>query len=316
VKKKPVRRGTPRRRPRRKPTSTALVRRPTTLAVLPVDPVPADRTVTDGLALGALGLVEIKLTDQEEAVLNRPVDEALVLVKPTGQPYLSHPAYTRWLNAAFGRTGWALVPVGKAALVDKSVTCPYVLHIHRQPVAFAIGEQEYHPTNREQTYGDALEATVASALRRCMKRLGVGLELWDREWLRGWLETHAVRVKVNQAKRGQPEDLKTVWRKRTDPPFWNEVRGRRDAGDDVPPPRAAKREEPAGSHTQTDDAITELQRRRFGVIVRNSGRSDEEVRLWLQRAYGWSQSSAITRRHYEAICAAIEAPADLPAGRA
>src|SRR3990167_5946168 len=67
---------------------------------------------------------------------------------------------------------------------QQTITCPYVLHIHGKPVAFAMGEQEYYDSNEQQTYGDALESTVASALRRCAKRLGVGLELWGQDFLR------------------------------------------------------------------------------------------------------------------------------------
>ena len=56
-----------------------------------------------------------------------------------------------------------------------------MLFVHGKPVAFATGEQDYFETNERQTYGDALEATMSSALRRFCKHLGMGLELLDKD---------------------------------------------------------------------------------------------------------------------------------------
>jgi hypothetical protein len=87
-------------------------------------------------------------------------------------------------------------PAAKPLKSGNSVVQPYVLYIHGKPVAFAMGEQEYFEGNKEQTYGDALEATVASALRRCMKRLGIGLELWDRAWVDNFMAEQGVHVQI------------------------------------------------------------------------------------------------------------------------
>ena len=133
--------------------------------------------------VGALGLVELKLTDAEERVLSRPVNAADILIRDGGIAYLPHIVYTRWFNDAFGRLGWAIVPTGKPQKGGNTVLVPYTLYVHGKPVAFAYGEQDYHENNSRQSYGDVIESTVASALRRCAKRLGVGLEMWDKAYL-------------------------------------------------------------------------------------------------------------------------------------
>lgn len=295
------------RRPATKTTirsKTALVRKePTPVAVLPV----LDQNLLgEEASLGALGLVEVKLSDREEAVLSKPVDAGDVRMKPTGQPYLSHPSYTRWFSEAFGRLGWAIVPRAKAVFNGKTVVQPYILFIHGQPAAFAYGEQEYHENNKEQTYGDAVEATVASALRRCAKRLGVGLELWDKRWLDAWTEQFCVKVWLT-------DKDKPVWRRKDDPPFWNEATSRTRGAQGGPPPRSerARPERPAASHPKGDEPITHDQVMRFWTIARRAGRSDEEVKTFLKRHYNLDSSKAMLRKDYENVVKAIEHPGPL-----
>lgn len=298
---------------------TALARRPKTLPkVLPLKGKLDDleqRALTESIQLGQLGLVEVKLTPAEELVLSEPAPVADYMVKPNGAVYLSHPVYTRWLNRAFGRMGWALVPASRPMKSDGSVVCPYVLYIHGQPAAFAMGEQEYFENNRDQSYGDALESTVASALRRCCKRLGIGLELWDKHITEAWLDRYTVRVQVEN-KHGEK-----VWqvRKRDAPPFWREVG--RSRGQNAPSasqaarhesPRAGKPHESSHPQVGSPEPITGPQAMRLDVIVRNSGRTDEEVDLWLQRRFGFANRKAVTRGAYDVVWKSIEASGSLP----
>lgn len=276
-------------------------KRSTALAVLPRarNATPNVRhvrpaSVTDGyvvaadgsLQLGALGLVELKLTDDEERTCNEavnPDDVAWRASKRNGPldiPYLPHHIYTRWFNRAFGRTGWNLVPIGKPTKSDTNVVLlPYVLHVHKLPVAFAWGEQEYFPTkadgseNRAQTYGDVIESTVGSALRRCAKHLGVGLELWDKRWT----ETLKGRESKQEKRRN---------------------------GNTRPPAPV--------EHADLDLPITDEQRLRLWNNSRRAGRGDSEVQEWLKRRYNVKSSSDITRRHYDEIVRHIEGKGPLP----
>lgn len=303
-------------RPKKAKPSTALARREETRVEILPPPDPAARTVDAGLMLGELGLVELKLKPKEEQTLARPVALERVRIKPTGQVYLPHQDYTRWFNEAFGRLGWSLVPIGKPILQGSSVVCPYVLYIHGKPVRFAYGEQEYFEKNREQTYGDALESTVASALRRVAKRLGVALELWDKDFGDRFVAEHCVHVPVKQ-KNG---DVRWMWRRKQDPVFPYEMSptdpaargGQASQRQEAPTWQEQGAAPRAGHHRESGTRISDPQRKRLWVIIRNSGRDEEQVRQWIERRFGWTSSKDVTRDRYEYICTAIEAPGPLP----
>lgn len=313
---------------KKKSTALAVVKRshhkPVTRAVLVRRPTPATptslavpRMLTDDVSLGELGLVGVKLTDAEEAVLVAPVDPHDIDVLPTGQPYLSHPWYTRRFNQAFGRTGWQIIPVAKPMMNEKSVVCPYILFVHQKPVAFAMGEQAYHPTNKDQTYGDALEATIASALRRCAKRIGVGLEMWDRRFLRKWIDEFAVKVWLE--KKDGDTNNKPVFRRRDEPPFWNEKgqgQGQGDGGrahrQTFTAPPKTEAPPPVYQHSTSDGLITLAQRQRLVTIAHKHHRTDLEVKMWLSIKYHLDSTAQISKRLYDDICTALEAPGPLP----
>lgn len=326
-------------------TTTAIARRPRTrrqsasnqtlmrvrvndpdkLLMIPEQPPVPLGLLTSDPSVSNLGLVEVKLTPEEEKALSKPVVEREVLIKPTGQPYLPHRVYTAWFNEAFGRFGWSIVQraLPQKAALDKEgsnksrqlVLVPFLFYVHRQPVAFAWGEQEYSESNAEQTYGDAVEATVANALRRCAKRIGVGLELWDRDWLETWRRNHAIQVKVKH-----PRDSKPMrkWRRKSDQPFPYEIGASKadDRDDDAgaPPPgdesRLAPRP-PAGNDGNDDAPITQPQRQRLATIAKKAGRIDAEVALWLTKKWRYKSSKEIKRKDYDAICRELEARGDL-----
>lgn len=305
--------------------STALARRPVprgtsqvrAVTVLPPEATANAGQLTEVMELGVLGLVEVQLTAKEEAILARPVNVDDIRVKPDlgGIIYLSHPTYTRLFNEAFGRLGWGIVPCAKPTLQGHTINCPYVLYIHGKPAAFAVGEQEYHPDNKRQTYGDAFEATVASALRRCAKRLGVGLELWDKPFAADYLAEHCVLVQVKQ----KDGSVDRAWRRRQDRPLPYEI------GKDSQEPRGGERTQARpqtrpptpGRPTEAPAApagvpISEPQVKRFYAILNNSGRNEAVIKDWLLVCYGYAHVKEIGRNHYEAICTAIEGEGKLP----
>jgi hypothetical protein len=266
----------------------------------PLDP----NTLGDEMTLGALGLVEIKLTKAEEEILAEPVPIDDVEIKPNGRPFLSHPGYTRWFNRAFGRLGWGLVPRAKPMRSGNSVVCPHILYIHGKPAAMAFGEQEYFEGNKDQTYGDALEATIASALRRCAKRLGVGLELWDRPWLNRFMATRCVKVRTTDTKFNGG----WKWRRKIDPPFWNEVGNR---GGEHVQQQQERRQAPGHHDGRGAEKITAGQRKRLFAILRSSGRDEATFRAWLKGHYGLDSTKDITQGDYDAICSMVESSAPM-----
>lgn len=305
--------------PKKKTTTAIAKAKPKTPPAAPVtEPAALMRadepkgTIIQGtdINLGALGLVELKLTDEEEKVLSEPVNRALVRVKPNGAVYLPHQAYTQWMNRAFGRLGWALLPVSNPKEVvsgsKRQVVIAYVLHIHKVPVAFAMGEQDYWEKNADQSYGDAAEATVASALRRCLKRIGVGMELWDRQWGHQFLEENAVKVKVVKRDVQGGASQKVQWRMKTDPPLPGEMA----MGERVP----AQREPAASTHRHDDAPITQEQQKRLFTILSNSGRSTDWLKAHLRKTIKSESTKDIKRKDYDTIVRAIEHPdVDKPA---
>lgn len=254
------------------------------------------RVLTEDVDLDTLGLVELKLTAKEESTLSRAVAIKDIRVLPSGVPYLSHPWYTRLFNEAFGRLGWALRPVAKPRLAETVVMVPYVLYIHGKPVAFAWGEQEYHPKNRQQTYGDATEATVASALRRCAKHMGIGLEMWDRPFLDDYLKAECVMVKCRK-----DGDTVYQWRRRIDKALPGEL-GSEPHGAAEPDYGDA---EHAGGQPRASVPISEKQLRRLYAIITNSGRDEDAVKAWVRSRYGLDHLNQIARHDYDAICDTI-----------
>jgi len=271
---------------------------------LPAPPAPTpwnEKPLEAGtMVLGEFALAELKFTAEEEAVLSEPVKFEDMRVKPTGAVYLPHPAYTRWLNRAFGRTGWALREISLPLVSNGTVVVPYMLFVHGKPVAKAWGEQEYFENNKEQSYGDALESTHASALRRCCKHLGLALELWDKSFNDQFLEEHCVQLWKEGEKRPQ-------YRRRLDVPFWWEKKQQRREE-----PQEQRRERPAppasATHDHANAVITEAQVKRLWTIIRRAKRTDEEFKFFLTQTFNVDSSKKILRKDYEQVCAAVESP--------
>lgn len=334
VKRTTSRKPTPKRTPKRgqKPNTTKNGHRSTSTALAVVkaprpelmreedNPVLPERRLTaEPLALTMGGGVPVKFTKAEELILSEVVNPDEIRIKPTGIPYVSHPTYTRHLNRAFGRGQWALVEISVPTKGGNSVLVKYALLVRGVPVAAAYGEQEFFESNRDQSYGDVVESTYASGLRRCCKHLGIFLEMWDRAFLDAWVDTRCLEVKV----KGKDGQIKRQWRRKVDAPFWNEAgRASRDEDDDPraqrhqPPPQKARTAQAVAdpvtaTHPKAGDPISEDALKRFWTIARRSGRSDEEIKQFLSSAYGLTSSKDIKRRDYNDITKAIEHPGAL-----
>ena len=292
--KKKVSRALVVRSPEAVPVSTALV---PTVGLAVGQPVAEDRMV-------ALG--HVQFTKTERAIIVREADPEKVSILPTGAPYLPHYELTRWLNEAFGPTGWNLSLLGNPHhdKEESTVYGRYCMFIRGVPVADAVGQQEYHTKNPRQSYGDAIEAASASGLRRCCKRLGIGLELWDKRWASKFKREHCVLVSV-VAKRW---DRDTKGYKQYDAEWW-----RRNDDDPFPEEKVAKRPEayarkPKGADTRP---VTIDQAARMWVIAKKAGRTETEIKMWLTVDYELKSSKDIERKDYDEIIRKIEAPGSL-----
>lgn len=323
-----------------KKTSTVIARRkrqapvPSGALVRVNDPQGLLQPLQDQPVLGAFALVEVKLTKAEEKVLARPVDKTNVLIRPDGKPYLPHKAYRDWFHEAFGRLGWQLRPTNNPVLAPAKnenavqVVRGYMLFVHGKPVAYADGEHEFYKNNPEQSYGDAVEATQASALRRCAKHIGVGLELWDKNWLDAFKREHCICYRVRVRDRRGNTTVRDHWALKTDTPPRNMV-GAGDVDDsnvvhgeivDEEPRRRA----PAAAGSDGGGAlkITVQQSKRLFAIAKSADRDWREVLRWLKARFGAEEVDTqegkrvmLKRADYAFVCEAVGAPGPLPSTR-
>jgi len=125
----------------------------------------------------------IKLTPEQEEILYAPVPKEEIELREDGLYYLPWTFYVGRLRKAFGNE-WAQIPAGKPSREGNLILQPFWLFIYGKPQAWAIGQQEYIPTNKKMTYGDAIEACSSNGLMRLCKRIGIGIELWDKKFIK------------------------------------------------------------------------------------------------------------------------------------
>ncbi len=255
---------------------------------------------------GGIGLGEVKLSPEELTVISRPVNRDDVMLLPDGTAYLPHLFYTRWLNEAFGPTGWAIVPAAKPAKNENLIIVPYILYIHRVAVAYANGAAEYYEKNKRQTYDDVIESTVAFGLRRLCKRMGMALELWDKRWLHAFMLAEGIQVPVRSA----GGEIVKQWRRRTDPPLPYEQAGGSKAAP-AAKPKVVDAELVTGDDGNTGERITKEQVKRLVGIWRGAGRRDEDVQFWMKKKFGYKATADIKRFDYAVIERELVARGDL-----
>ncbi|KAI8995158.1 mitochondrial genome maintenance MGM101, partial [Gaertneriomyces semiglobifer] len=110
-------------------------------------------------------------------ILQMPVNEEDVEMKPDGLIYLPEIKYRRILNQAFGPGGWGMIPHGPHSIENKRLSREYALYCLGRFVAQARGAHDFN--GDESKLPIATEAAKSNALMRCCKDLGVASELWD-----------------------------------------------------------------------------------------------------------------------------------------
>ena len=132
----------------------------------------------------------IELSEEKKKILFAPVKDEDVEIRPDGLIYLPWMEYVSRLRDAFG-VSWTIIPKDMPKFQGNHVYWPFYLMIQGKLAGFAIGEQEYQPSNARMTYGDAVEGAKSNALMRLCKGLGISLELWKPSFVRGWKEKYA-----------------------------------------------------------------------------------------------------------------------------
>lgn len=132
----------------------------------------------------------LELTEEQKNSLYEPIKDSDVYIKPDGLVYLSWIKYSGRLTKAFTGTGWAMLPQGMPKAQNNLVIWGFHLVIKGVYCGFAIGEQQFFENGR-MTFGEACEGAKSNALMRLCKGLGIGLELWDKEFIEKWLAAYA-----------------------------------------------------------------------------------------------------------------------------
>jgi hypothetical protein len=118
--------------------------------------------------------------------------------------YIEHAHLRERLNQVFSPGQWSVVPRNRWAeeftTAKGDPACRlYVeamLLVRGAFVAEAVGDMVYYPKNDRTNYGDAVEGAKSSALRRCAKELGVGLQVWKKEFCEGWMKRNGVKQRA------------------------------------------------------------------------------------------------------------------------
>jgi len=121
--------------------------------------------------------------DQQKILTSPPTVDEIQEDKARGLFYMSHATIRQRLNEAFGIGGWALVPVNKPLFERGLILTAWDLYVQGVFVSRATGEMRWLENNPQMTKGDALEGSKSNALTRCCKDLGIGIQLWDKNFI-------------------------------------------------------------------------------------------------------------------------------------
>ncbi|MBK7380655.1 MAG: hypothetical protein IPJ03_16990 [Ignavibacteriales bacterium] len=163
---------------------------------------------------------QLVISDEEAVKLDEPISEMDIEIRPDG---LIYPPQVYWrdkLNQTFGRGQWALVKHKSTKDPDRDkVYYDGSLFVRGCFVARGTGEAEYHTDNKMQSWASVEESAKSDCLGRCCKDLGIFKELWQPNFVRGWLKKYAVKVFIEM----RDKSKKISWRRVDQPPYYNEV---------------------------------------------------------------------------------------------
>jgi hypothetical protein len=154
--------------------------------------------------LGTAGT--LALTDAQHLALYEPFKHSDVYLKPDGLVYFTWTKFAGRLTKAFGGTGWAMIPQGMPKVNNNLIVWGFHLVIKGVYCGFAIGEQQYF-NNGRMTYGEACEGAKSNALTRLCKALGIGIELWDKDFINEWLDKYADKRWDHNANEGRGKNI-------------------------------------------------------------------------------------------------------------
>jgi hypothetical protein len=168
----------------------------------------------------------LKISDEEQKLLQSSVDPNEVEIRPDGLLYLPQVFVRDKLNRVFGIGQWALLQHATPKDPDKDkLYFDGSLYVRGCFAARAVGEAEYHAENPLQSWASVYESAKSDCLVRCCKDLGIAKELWMPAFGRDWQKKFAVKVwreKTNNKTGGKGV---FQWRRKDVDPFYDEKGG-------------------------------------------------------------------------------------------
>jgi hypothetical protein len=176
--------------------------------------------ITDTLPAGAYaGAATLEINRDQERILDEPVPDNEIDIRPDGLIYVSHEYVRRQLNRAFGRLQWALVPGSPLVADGNEIYQRWVLLIQGTYVSEALGSKKYF-ANGNQSRDDVAEGIKSDCLKRCCKDLGIALEVWNKRRQESWRRQYATQVLVATSRGNEKQ-----WRRADADPLKNEIPG-------------------------------------------------------------------------------------------
>jgi hypothetical protein len=245
------------------------------------------------------------VSNDQAAILLKPLDASEIEIKPDGSPYFPQSKYRRKLNESFGPMGWALIPRGELSLKNNIMYRTYALFVGGRFVAEATGDQAYHENNANMTYADAAEGAKSNALERCCKDLGIASELWDPAYIAIFKRDFCVQVWV----RNRSGQAKKQWRRKDREPF----EGEGPIGEQPEQPQTISNSSstPVDQSPANPNVVTAKQATALYAIAMNANYTKEQYHKVITSC-GYTSDREIKISHYPTIRQFIEGtPVDM-----
>jgi len=151
-------------------------------------------------------------TDEQKAILFAPLKPSDIEINTyTGDVYLPWQFFAKRLTKAFP-LAWTMIPQGNPKISTSVGIWGFTLMIKGVHMGFAMGQKRI-TGNSKMTYGDIIESTKSNALSRLCKGLGIGIELYDKDYSENWKKKYAYKDGKDWKKRiiSPVDEVKSMW---------------------------------------------------------------------------------------------------------
>lgn len=167
---------------------------------------------------------KLKITDDQAQRLQAPFPDDAIRRGAKGDEtllYIEHAHFRERLNEVFGPTRW--IPVVRRIWAEdfrtakgEAATRVYeevVLVVNGCYAGEAIGAMVYYPNNPKSDYSEAAEGAQSEAIRRICKSMGIGLQVYHKDFQETWLRKYrsGSRPETTTTKEPPPPPPAPVW---------------------------------------------------------------------------------------------------------